>query len=121
MLANSLYKVLSKQSDAGKVNARISFDKSHRIFEGHFPGHPVVPGVCMMQIVRELMESDQSCRLKIAVGNNMKFMNIIDPDKNAEVEVTVSYSLAGADYMINATLTEGTITFFKFKGILQIH
>lgn len=119
MFANDLYTVVSKQSEAGKVVARIAFDKSHRIFDGHFPGHPVVPGVCMMQIVREVMELDQAQRLKIAVGNNLKFMNIIDPTKNSEVDVAVTYSLAGHEYNINATLADAGVTFFKFKGILQ--
>jgi 3-hydroxyacyl-[acyl-carrier-protein] dehydratase len=120
MLANDLYKVISNQSDPGKLKARITFDKKHRIFNGHFPGHPVVPGVCMMQIVREVMELDQDKRLKIAVGNNLKFMNIIDPEQNAEVDVTVTYTQEGNDYKINAMLLEGNVTFFKFKGVLQI-
>jgi 3-hydroxyacyl-[acyl-carrier-protein] dehydratase len=120
MLINDLYTVVSKQSEDGKVVARISFDKAHRIFNGHFPGHPVVPGVCMMQIVREIMELDQTKRLKIAVGNNMKFMNIIDPEKNAQVDVAVTYTLEGNDYKVNATLTDASVTFFKFKGVLQI-
>jgi 3-hydroxyacyl-[acyl-carrier-protein] dehydratase len=120
MLANDLYTVLSKQSETGKVVARISFDKSHRIFDGHFPGHPVVPGVCMMQIVREVMEFDQAKRLKIVVGNNLKFMNIIDPEQNGQVDVTVTYTQEGDDYKINATLTDASVTFFKFKGVLQI-
>jgi 3-hydroxyacyl-[acyl-carrier-protein] dehydratase len=74
----------------------------------------------MMQIVREVMELDQDKRLKIAVGNNLKFMNIIDPEQNAEVDVTVTYTQEGNDYKINAMLLEGNVTFFKFKGVLQI-
>ena len=120
MLLNDFYSVVSNESEDGKVSARISFNRSHKIFEGHFPGHPVVPGVCMMQIVREIMELSLSKRLKIAVGNNMKFLSIIDPIANTEVEVTIMYTSEGDNFKVNATLSEAALTFFKFKGVLQL-
>ncbi len=119
MFLNDLYKIVSKNSEQGKVTARIAFNEAHKIFEGHFPGHPVVPGVCMMQIVREVMEQDFSKRLKIAIGNNLKFLSIIDPTKNPEVEVGITYTTEGNDFKVNATLSEAAVTFFKFKGVLQ--
>jgi 3-hydroxyacyl-[acyl-carrier-protein] dehydratase len=120
MFLNDLYSVISNQSEEGKVNARISFNKAHNIFEGHFPGHPVVPGVCMMQIVREIMEVSLSKRLKIAIGNNMKFLSIIDPVKNPEVAITIAYTSEDDKFKVNATLSEEALTFFKFKGVLQL-
>ena len=34
----------------------IRLNPHHEIFIGHFPDHPITAGVCMMQIVKELME-----------------------------------------------------------------
>jgi 3-hydroxyacyl-[acyl-carrier-protein] dehydratase len=119
MLLNDFYTLLDSQSDQGKINAKISFNKDHKIFAGHFPGHPVVPGVCMMQIVREVMEQSLSKRLNISIGNNLKFLSIIDPEKTTQVEVGVNYSSEGNDLKVNATLSDGPTTFFKFKGVLS--
>ena len=95
------------------------FDRSHPIFEGHFPGHPVVPGVCMMQILREVLEDHVAERLRIARGDNMKFLAIINPDENQEVEVDLSYSVADDSYSVSASILNASTTFFKFKGTFQ--
>jgi 3-hydroxyacyl-[acyl-carrier-protein] dehydratase len=56
ILLNDFYTLTEKIEVPGVVKAKIAINKRHRIFDGHFPGLPVVPGVCMLQIVREIME-----------------------------------------------------------------
>jgi 3-hydroxyacyl-[acyl-carrier-protein] dehydratase len=119
MLLNQFYTLLKQESESNKVSALISFNPSHKIFEGHFPGHPVVPGVCMMQIVREVMEVEAGQKLKISKGDNMKFLAVINPLKDREVQLLVTYSTADDLFNLNATLVSGTVTFFKFKGTFQ--
>lgn len=34
---------------------RVRLDAAHPIYAGHFPGNPVLPGVCTLQIVRECL------------------------------------------------------------------
>jgi 3-hydroxyacyl-[acyl-carrier-protein] dehydratase len=119
MLLNKLYTLTKQESENGKVSAMISFNRAHPIFEGHFPGHPVVPGVCMMQIVREIMEIEVGQKLRLALGDNLKFLSIINPDEHRDVEVDVAFSTVNNTLNINATLHSGAVTFFKFKGAFE--
>jgi 3-hydroxyacyl-[acyl-carrier-protein] dehydratase len=119
MLLNSFFTILKQESDSGSVKALISFDKSHPIFNGHFPGHPVVPGVTMVQILREIMEIQTGKKLKISTGDNLKFLAVINPEEHHQVEVVISYSIKENTYSLNATLSAGPVTFFKFKGTFQ--
>jgi hypothetical protein len=73
----------------------------------------------MMQTVREIMEQTVSAKLKIATGDNMKFLSIINPEETQEVEVKVQYAVDNKTYAITASLQSGTVTFFKFKGSFQ--
>ncbi len=116
MLLDKFYTLQSAHTQDGAVSAAISFQRSHPIFDGHFPGHPVVPGVCMMQIVREILEKETASRLKIATGENIKFLAIIDPDRNKDVEVAISFSPSGKGFAVSASIQSGAVTFFKFKG-----
>jgi 3-hydroxyacyl-[acyl-carrier-protein] dehydratase len=118
MLLNKFYTLVTQESQGGKVKAVISFTRSHPIFDGHFPGHPVVPGVCMIQILREIMEIEVAHKLRIRFGDNLKFLAIINPEQHKEVEVRIDYS---GDYslIVNATLEAGEVTFFKFKGTFE--
>ena len=119
MLLNKLYTLVKQESENGKVTATITFNRAHPIFEGHFPGHPVVPGVCMIQILREVMEIEVGARLRITFGDNLKFLSIINPDEHKEVETQITYSASGSSVNINASLVGGPVTFFKFKGTFE--
>lgn len=69
----------SEKSENGSCTAHISLNKNHDIFKGHFPGNPVTPGVCMMQIVKELTEEFTGKKLFLKSASNVKFMAIINP------------------------------------------
>jgi 3-hydroxyacyl-[acyl-carrier-protein] dehydratase len=119
MLLNNFFKILQQNAEPGSVKAVISFERTHPIFAGHFPGHPVVPGVTMIQALREIMEVQTSSKLGITTGDNLKFLSIINPEEHHEVEVVITYTKSERTYSLNATLLAGTVTFFKFKGTFQ--
>jgi 3-hydroxyacyl-[acyl-carrier-protein] dehydratase len=120
ILLNDFYTIVQKDSAPGVLKAKIAINKKHRILEGHFPGLPVVPGVCMLQIVREIMEVKTGKELKIIAADNMKFLSVINPEQNNEVDAVVNFIEESGKFSINATLFAGTITFFKLKATLQI-
>ena len=119
ILLNDFYTIRESNATPGVVKAIISINKKHRILEGHFPGLPVVPGVCMLQMVREIMEVNTERELKITEADNMKFLSVINPEQNADAEVTINYTEEFGKFSINATLFAATVTFFKLKATLQ--
>lgn len=119
MLHNTFFKILKEEPAEGAVKALLSIDKDHAILKGHFPGQPVVPGVCMMQIVKELVERQTKRNLRLATAENMKFLSVIDPRQHQEVEASVSFSENNGVISLNASLFSGSVTFFKLKATLQ--
>ncbi|MDR6515221.1 3-hydroxyacyl-ACP dehydratase [Chryseobacterium camelliae] len=73
------------RTENGNFTARIILNKDHDIFKGHFPGNPVTPGVCMMQIVKELTEECTGTQLFLKSASNVKFMAIINPFETPEL------------------------------------
>ncbi|HEY5748920.1 MAG TPA: 3-hydroxyacyl-ACP dehydratase [Chryseolinea sp.] len=120
MLLNDFYTLSHHEATPGVVKATLALRRDHKIFEGHFPGLPIVPGVCMMQIVRELMEVTTKKTLRIAEADNMKFLSVINPDQNKDVEASLSYTEEPGQWVVNATLFAGAVTFFKLKATLKI-
>ncbi|MBT1699711.1 3-hydroxyacyl-ACP dehydratase [Fulvivirgaceae bacterium PWU4] len=119
MLHNTFFKILKEEPAEGAVKALLSIDKDHAILKGHFPGQPVVPGVCMMQIVKALVERQTKRNLRLATAENMKFLSVIDPRQHQEVEASVSFSENNGVISLNASLFSGSVTFFKLKATLQ--
>lgn len=68
-----------EKTENGSFIANIKLNQAHDIFNGHFPGNPVTPGVCMMQIVKELTEEFTGRKLFLKSASNVKFMAIINP------------------------------------------
>jgi len=119
ILLNDFYTLVDHEPSPGSVKAKISINRNHKILEGHFPGLPIVPGVCMMQIIREIMEVTTNKALSLIGADNIKFLSVINPDHNTEVDVTITYVEDTPKIMVNATLFAGTITFFKLKATLK--
>lgn len=58
----------------------IRFNPDHPIFAGHFPGHPIVPGACLVQIAQELLSDRLGQQVNLTAIRNLKFRQPITPD-----------------------------------------
>ncbi|MEZ4969025.1 MAG: 3-hydroxyacyl-ACP dehydratase [Flavobacteriaceae bacterium] len=80
MLIEKLYTTESFTKNEENISAKIKLNPRHEIFKGHFPGKPIMPGVCMIQIIKELTERSLARELFLSVAANVKFMAIINPE-----------------------------------------
>ncbi|MNL20333.1 (3R)-hydroxymyristoyl-ACP dehydratase [compost metagenome] len=88
MVLKDFYKVLSEEKTAdSKYSITILVNEKHEIFKGHFPGNPIMPGVCMIQIIKELTEKITESTLMIQTLANVKFMALINPENNPELRL----------------------------------
>jgi len=118
ILAGDFYTIVGSVMEADKIEAVLKINPEHEIFQGHFPGQPVVPGVCMMQIVKELVETVTGRSLRLHTGLDLKFLSVIDPGKNNTIHAEINYTvLASGDINVTARLFYSETTFFKFKGV----
>ena len=76
-LLNSLYHITSAD---GQGKYEVSFDPGHSIFAGHFPGNPIVPGACLVQIAEELLSQYLEQPIQWTNIHNLKFRQIVTPD-----------------------------------------
>ncbi|MCM4169023.1 hypothetical protein KCTC52924_00213 [Arenibacter antarcticus] len=79
MLIEGLYTTEIFNKTERGITAQIKINPRHPIFDGHFPGKPVMPGVCMIQIIKELTERALEKELFLSIASNVKFMAIINP------------------------------------------
>ncbi|KAB6403026.1 3-hydroxylacyl-ACP dehydratase, partial [Bacteroides xylanisolvens] len=53
MLLDNFYTILSSESsDSTTWTIQIELNPAHTVYQGHFPEHPVVPGVCLLQLIK---------------------------------------------------------------------
>lgn len=110
MLIEDLYKVTATEKSAEGILAQIHLNKNHAIFKGHFPGNPVMPGVCMIQIIKELTEEATGKNLFLTVSSNIKFMAIINPENNPDLQIAIDITEENGEVKVkNTTSFEDTV------------
>ncbi|WP_257668355.1 hypothetical protein [Parapedobacter tibetensis] len=118
-LLHDFYSVDDFTAQDRKVSALISINKAHSIFKGHFPNHPVTPGVCMMQIIKELTEKWAKCALILKKARNVKFMAIINPEDNLNIQVELDIEEENGLISIKSTTSFEDTVALKFSGVFQ--
>jgi 3-hydroxyacyl-[acyl-carrier-protein] dehydratase len=116
MLIENLYTLDTFSNEAGKAMAAITINASHKIFEGHFPGQPVLPGVCQLQIIKELLERATGKKLFLSEAGSCKFLQLVDPAKTNVLLITIDYSGNDTAITANAVIKSGEVIFLKVNG-----
>lgn len=120
MLIEGLYKITSTEKTAEGILATIHLNKDHAVFKGHFPGNPVMPGVCMIQIVKELTEEAIGKDLFLSVSSNIKFMAIINPENNPDLQLAIDFTEENGEVKVkNTTSFEDTVA-LKLNAVFKI-
>lgn len=76
---NDFFTVEDTHEDHDKLVCKVAFKPQHKIFEAHFPGHPITPGACLVQIASELLEGyyHETYQLKTAI--KIRFKKPVSP------------------------------------------
>ena len=85
-LKDNLYTIVSQEE--GLPSFRVRINKDWPIYKAHFPGHPITPGVCIVQMVQELLQVFMHRELCLQKAKNIKYLAIISPDEVSELTVT---------------------------------
>lgn len=90
VLQDNLYTILSQQEEDGHHVFHLRLHPEWPIYKSHFPGHPITPGVCIVQTVQELLQRLMHRRLTLVQAKNVKYLAIISPEETTELTVTFS-------------------------------
>ncbi|WP_312921424.1 3-hydroxyacyl-ACP dehydratase [Empedobacter brevis] len=121
MLIPNLYTIKkSEKVDDSNFKVQIELNPNHEIFEGHFPNNPITPGVCMMQIIKELTEEIVSKDLFLSKVSNVKFMATINPFKQAVLDLNLTIVHENNEVKVkNSSFFEATNA-LKFSAIYKV-
>ncbi|WP_179412194.1 hypothetical protein HDF19_02860 [Mucilaginibacter sp. E4BP6] len=120
MLQQHLFTFTDLQTEGDIVKTNIKLNPLHPIFKGHFPDNPILPGVCMMQMVKEVAEAYINKKIKLVLGQDLKFLSVINPEENTIIQIELKINIEGEEIRIGAQLLDNANVFFKFKGTFEL-
>lgn len=113
---NDLFHIDNIAHEDGAIRATLGINQNSEILKGHFPGHPVVPGACMMQIIKEVLEMALNSPFRLKKANQLKFISIIDPEDIMTIQLDIFYKLVKDAINVTAKLSNDETVCFKFQG-----
>lgn len=91
MLMDKLYTLKNFRVHQQKLEATVEIDAQHPIFAGHFPGQPVLPGVCMVQMMKELLQKAVGKELVLGEASQCKFLSMVDPGQTPSLQAVIDF------------------------------
>jgi 3-hydroxyacyl-[acyl-carrier-protein] dehydratase len=116
MPLNNLYTYKLIFVDPTSIEAGISIDPGHIIFGGHFPGHPVVPGVAQIEMIREIISAALRKELRLTEARDIKYISPILKAQMNDVQLMVNYNFTSENITVNCVLSGKDIVFTKIRA-----
>lgn len=103
MIMEKLYRIASIEHAGNRINARIVLDPGAEIFKGHFPGQPVLPGVCSVQMIGDILSGVFGTEIFINEVSSCKYLKIVDPVKEPVLNMEIDYIREADRIAVNAS------------------
>ncbi|GGN05667.1 hypothetical protein GCM10010967_46080 [Dyadobacter beijingensis] len=115
MSIHDLYSIENMEQDGNRITCRVQIDAGHPVFEGHFPGSPVLPGVVQVEMVKAALANALGKPIRLTDMTTCKFLEILDPRATPEMVISIQYK-GDAALDVSATGSAGDKTFFKIRA-----
>lgn len=86
ILKDQLYTIVRQTETDDKTVFSVVLNPECFIYKAHFPGNPITPGVCIIQMACELLGNLEGRKLEVTEVKNVKFLNILSPLNNKDVD-----------------------------------
>lgn len=118
ILKDTFYKINTLKFEDNVLEAELSIDPKHAIYEGHFPNNPVTPGVVQLELVKEILGTHYNKTIQLKSLNNSKFLAVLNPEKTPEAtfKMTVSEQ-EDQSLKVSGQLSNSEGICLKFSGV----
>lgn len=119
-LLDDFFKVLETSLGETGFITTIELNPKHIVYSGHFPGHPVTPGVIQLKIVHELLENYFDKKLKLKTMPQCKFLKIINPNETSQIAINIELEKNNNLINVKASGESGSDIYFKLNASYEV-
>lgn len=120
MMLDDFFTYSEASVDGELFQAQIQLNAGHSIFKGHFPGNPIVPGVCQMQMIKETLEHFFGKPYRLTEAREIKFLAMINPVETPELQLECKLiKIDETSVKVQGMLLSGEKKCLKIKGVLS--
>jgi len=104
-------------TDDKQLNVQIEINENHEVFKGHFPEMPILPGVYLIQIIKDSLNTFLPDSYQLKSAGTVKYLKPVQPEKNNRLKMEITFGQISDDLTVSASsFMEDDTVHFKFKG-----
>lgn len=115
MLIKDFYRIRSKENTGDGTLYSVSLNSAHEVYKGHFPDKPITPGVCNIQMIKELAEDAAGQKFALRNIDRCRLTAMVTPDGSPDLEVMIKID---KDNALSAEIFHGDVTYMTLSGKL---
>lgn len=120
MLRNNYFYISRRADNQDTTRFDITLNPDHPVYQGHFPGNPICPGVCGIQMIKECVELILEKPLRMGKLTRCRFLAPLSPLDHPDVFITVQLTNLEMGYKVKATVSgTETVTYIDFSAEMQ--
>tara|TARA_B110000285_G_C15138291_1_gene628772 strand:+ start:3499 stop:3864 length:366 start_codon:yes stop_codon:yes gene_type:complete len=117
---NKFYSVIQEELNEGTATFTITINDAHEIFDGHFPGNPITPGVMQMEMIKELLSRIVEKELSLVSIGNCKFLAILNPKERPSIDLVLNYTLQeDGRFKVSGQIKKEDTVFLKISALYR--
>ena len=117
-LENRFYKILSEERQEASATYKVAILPDCNVYDGHFPGNPVCPGVCNIETIKECAMRLTGKDLRIRNIKQCRLTAIATPTVCPVVTITVNAVPKDDAFLVTANIADDKQLYMDFKGTM---
>lgn len=122
LLVNFYSEISSTYSSENRsaFSSIIQLNPEHEVYKGHFEQVPIAPGVCLTQIIKEIIMDKFQKNLMLTEGKNIKFLSLINPKENSQFQIDFTVNQTDSTIDVSANYSIGEKVYSKLKLVYKV-
>lgn len=118
LLLNDFFTIREYLTDEeDKKEIIVDLNKEHDIFEGHFPTDAIVPGVCLTQMLTDILSEIEGETYYLSASNQIKFISLVRPRETPSFYINIAVQSRTEDAIkLSVKYYKDETIYFKMKG-----
>ncbi len=113
MALDGFYRINGSSRTENGWEVNMTLLAGHKIYEGHFPEKAVVPGMCTLTVIREVLSQLLEKPVMFSYIRECKFLSALLPEKDIILTLDIQYSPEGK---VKCLVKEGETSAMKLSA-----
>ncbi|MBQ3857448.1 3-hydroxyacyl-[acyl-carrier-protein] dehydratase [Segatella baroniae B14] len=116
LLLNKFYRVVSREEKDNNIVFHVELLPECDVYQGHFPGNPVSPGVCNIEMIKECVMQVVGRKLVMNKLDRCRLTAVASPSVCPTLDVTVHVEEGESSVKVLASIADAQQQYMDFKG-----